>query len=139
MDCRKPFISLQIATMACDRQRPSWLSLAMLGHLFRYGRLSYHGAFINLTTGRANQRTSAFQGLNYFRGSSSDLLRRLFSNDRRNLHHGTLSVSGLHFTGFLRDAHARLDRRNGVANRCFWCSFWILLGHNHLDYIDLDV
>lgn len=46
------------AVEALDRQEPfvnqtlAYQSLAMLARLFRYGRLSYHGVFINLTTGR---------------------------------------------------------------------------------------
>jgi PRTRC genetic system ThiF family protein len=46
------------AIEALDRQEPfvnqtlAYQSLAMLARLFRYGRLSYHGAFINLLTGR---------------------------------------------------------------------------------------
>jgi PRTRC genetic system ThiF family protein len=46
------------AVEALDRQEPfvnqtlAYHSLAMLARLFRYGRLSYHGAFINLTPGR---------------------------------------------------------------------------------------
>lgn len=46
------------AAGALDRQEPfvnqtlAYQSLAMLARLFRYGRLSHHGAFINLMTGR---------------------------------------------------------------------------------------
>jgi PRTRC genetic system ThiF family protein len=46
------------AAEALDRQEPfvnqtlAYQALAMLARLFRYGRLSYHGAFINLATGR---------------------------------------------------------------------------------------
>jgi PRTRC genetic system ThiF family protein len=46
------------AIEALDRQEPfvnqtlAYQSLAMLARLFRYGRLSYHGGFINLSTGR---------------------------------------------------------------------------------------
>ena len=29
-------------------------SLAMLARLFRYGRLKYHGGFVNLVTGRVS-------------------------------------------------------------------------------------
>lgn len=29
-------------------------SLAMLARLFRYGRLSYHGGFVNVATGRVS-------------------------------------------------------------------------------------
>jgi PRTRC genetic system ThiF family protein len=50
------------AIEALDRQEPfvnqtlAHQALAMLARLFRYGRLPYHGAFINLSTGR----TAAF-------------------------------------------------------------------------------
>jgi PRTRC genetic system ThiF family protein len=46
------------AVEALERQEPfinqtlAYHALAMLARLFRYGRLSYHGGFINLTTGR---------------------------------------------------------------------------------------
>ena len=46
------------AVEALDRQEPfinqtlAYQALAMLARLFRYGRLSYHGGFINLATGR---------------------------------------------------------------------------------------
>ncbi len=46
------------AVEALDRQEPfinqtlAYQALAMLARLFRYARLSYHGGFINLTTGR---------------------------------------------------------------------------------------
>jgi PRTRC genetic system ThiF family protein len=46
------------AVEALERQEPfinqtlAYHSLAMLARLFRYGRLSYHGGFINLSTGR---------------------------------------------------------------------------------------
>jgi PRTRC genetic system ThiF family protein len=47
------------ALEALQRQEPfvnqtlTYLALAMLARLFRYGRLSYHGAFVNLRSGRA--------------------------------------------------------------------------------------
>jgi len=43
---------------ALERQEPfvnqtlAYQALAMLARLFRYGRLSYHGGFVNLRTGR---------------------------------------------------------------------------------------
>jgi PRTRC genetic system ThiF family protein len=43
---------------ALDKQEPfvnqtlAYQALAMLARLFRYGRLSYHGGFVNLRTGR---------------------------------------------------------------------------------------
>ena len=46
------------ALEALERQEPfvnqtlAYQALAMLARLFRYGRLSYHGAFVNLRTGR---------------------------------------------------------------------------------------
>lgn len=46
------------AAEALDRQEPfvnqavAYQALAMLARLFRYGRLAYHGSFINLSTGR---------------------------------------------------------------------------------------
>lgn len=46
------------AAEALDRQEPfvnqtlAYQSLAMVARLFRYGRLSYHGGFVNLATGR---------------------------------------------------------------------------------------
>ena len=46
------------AIEALDRQEPfvnqtlAYHALAMLARLFRYGRISHHGAFINLATGR---------------------------------------------------------------------------------------
>jgi len=46
------------AVEALERQEPfinqtlAYQALAMLAQLFRYGRISYHGGFINLTTGR---------------------------------------------------------------------------------------
>ena len=46
------------AIEALERQEPfinqtlAYQALAMLARLFRYGRLSYHGGFINLVTGR---------------------------------------------------------------------------------------
>ena len=46
------------AIEALERQEPfvnqtlAYQSLAMLARLFRYGRLSYHGGFLNLVTGR---------------------------------------------------------------------------------------
>ena len=46
------------AIEALERQEPfinqtlAYQSLAMLARLFRYGRLSYHGGFLNLATGR---------------------------------------------------------------------------------------
>jgi PRTRC genetic system ThiF family protein len=46
------------AVEALDRQEPfvnqtlAYQALAMLARLFRYGRLSHHGGFINLATGR---------------------------------------------------------------------------------------
>jgi hypothetical protein len=44
----------------------------------------------------------------------------LFSNNGRYLHHPKpISLRGFHFTNFLRNTRARLDRRDGVANRCF--------------------
>jgi len=33
-------------------QTLAYQALAMLARLFRYGRLSYHGGFVNLRTGR---------------------------------------------------------------------------------------
>jgi hypothetical protein len=33
-------------------QALAYQALAMLARLFRYGRLSYHGGFVNLRTGR---------------------------------------------------------------------------------------
>jgi hypothetical protein len=36
-----------------DFFRSLYQALAMLARLFRYGRLSYHGGFVNLQTGRA--------------------------------------------------------------------------------------
>jgi hypothetical protein len=66
--------------------------------------------------------------------------RALFNNNGRSLNHsGVLSFSGLHLPHSLRDTRARLDRRNRIANCCLWCRRWILLGHNHLDHVDLDV
>jgi PRTRC genetic system ThiF family protein len=47
------------ALEALERQEPfvnqalAYQALAMLARLFRYGRLSYHGGFVNLRTGRA--------------------------------------------------------------------------------------
>jgi hypothetical protein len=47
------------AVEALDRQEPfvnqtlAYQALAMLARLFRYGRLSFHGNFFNLKTGRA--------------------------------------------------------------------------------------
>lgn len=65
---------------------------------------------------------------------------QLFSNNGRNLHRlESFFPSDLHVMNFLRDAHVRLDRRDGVANRCSWCGFWIPISHDHLDHIDLDV
>ena len=46
------------AVEALERQEPfvnqtlAYQALAMLARLFRYGRLSYHGGFVNLRTGR---------------------------------------------------------------------------------------
>jgi PRTRC genetic system ThiF family protein len=46
------------AVEALERQEPfvnqtlAYQALAMLGRLFRYGRLSYHGGFVNLRNGR---------------------------------------------------------------------------------------
>jgi hypothetical protein len=46
------------ALVALERQEPfvnqtlGYQALAMLARLFRYGRLSYHGGFVNLCTGR---------------------------------------------------------------------------------------
>jgi PRTRC genetic system ThiF family protein len=46
------------AVEALRRQEPlvnqtlAYLALAMLARLFRYGRISYHGSFVNLRTGR---------------------------------------------------------------------------------------
>jgi hypothetical protein len=46
------------ALEALERQEPfvnqslAYEALAMLARLFRYGRLSYHGAFVNLRSGR---------------------------------------------------------------------------------------
>lgn len=46
------------AVEALERQEPfinqtlAYQALAMLGRLFRYGRLSYHGGFLNLANGR---------------------------------------------------------------------------------------
>jgi hypothetical protein len=46
------------AVEALDRQEPfinqtlALSALAMLGQLFRYGKLSYHGAFFNARTGQ---------------------------------------------------------------------------------------
>jgi PRTRC genetic system ThiF family protein len=46
------------AVEALDRQEPfinqtlAYQALAMLARLFRYGRLTYHGGFVNLATGR---------------------------------------------------------------------------------------
>lgn len=46
------------ATEALERQEPfinqtlAYQALAMLARLFRYGRLAFHGAYINLATGR---------------------------------------------------------------------------------------
>lgn len=46
------------AVEALERQEPfinqtlGYQALAMLARLFRYGRISYHGAFVNLVTGR---------------------------------------------------------------------------------------
>jgi PRTRC genetic system ThiF family protein len=46
------------ALEALERQEPfvnqtlAYQALAMLARLFRYGRLSYHGGFVNLSTGR---------------------------------------------------------------------------------------
>jgi PRTRC genetic system ThiF family protein len=46
------------ALEALERQEPfvnqtlAYQALAMLGRLFRFGRLSYHGGFVNLQTGR---------------------------------------------------------------------------------------
>jgi PRTRC genetic system ThiF family protein len=46
------------AIEALERQEPfinqtlAYQALAMVGRLFRYGRLSYHGGFVNLATGR---------------------------------------------------------------------------------------
>jgi len=46
------------ALEALERQEPfvnqtlAYQALAMLARLFRYGRLSYHGGFVNLQTGR---------------------------------------------------------------------------------------
>ena len=46
------------ALEALERQEPfvnqtlAYQALAMLARLFRYGRLSYHGGFVNLRTGR---------------------------------------------------------------------------------------
>jgi PRTRC genetic system ThiF family protein len=48
------------AIEALERQEPfvnqvlANHSLAMLARLFRYGRLSYHGGFVNVATGRVN-------------------------------------------------------------------------------------
>ena len=48
------------ALEALERQEPfvnqtlAYQALAMLARLFRYGRLSYHGGFVNLRTGRTN-------------------------------------------------------------------------------------
>ena len=48
------------AVEALDRQEPfinqtlALNALAMLGQLFRYGKLSYHGAFFNARTGQTN-------------------------------------------------------------------------------------
>jgi hypothetical protein len=42
LDRQEPFINQTLASSA----------LAMLGQLFRYGKLSYHGAFFNARTGQ---------------------------------------------------------------------------------------
>lgn len=48
------------AVEALERQEPfinqtlAYVALAMLARLFRYGRLTFHGGFINLATGRAS-------------------------------------------------------------------------------------
>jgi hypothetical protein len=48
------------AVEALDRQEPfinqtlALNALAMLGQLFRYGKLSYHGAFFNARTGQTS-------------------------------------------------------------------------------------
>jgi hypothetical protein len=48
------------AIEALQRQEPfinqtlAYQALAMLARLFRYGRLSYHGGFINLASGRSS-------------------------------------------------------------------------------------
>jgi hypothetical protein len=48
------------AVEALQRQEPfvnqtlAYQALAMLARLFRYGRLSYHGGFVNLATGRTS-------------------------------------------------------------------------------------
>jgi hypothetical protein len=42
LDPQEPFVNQTLA----------YQSLAVLARLFRYGRLSHHGAFINLMTGR---------------------------------------------------------------------------------------
>lgn len=55
---KKDRLSACSATEALDRQEPfvnqtlAYQALAMLARLFRYGRISYHGGFINLATGR---------------------------------------------------------------------------------------
>ena len=65
---------------------------------------------------------------------------QLFSNNGRNFHRlDSLFAGRLHLPNFLRDAHAGLGSRDVVANRSFWCSFWLWIGHDHLHHIDLDV
>jgi PRTRC genetic system ThiF family protein len=55
---RKDKLPACSAVEALDRQEPfvnqtlAYQALGMLARLFRYGRLSYHGGFINLATGR---------------------------------------------------------------------------------------
>jgi PRTRC genetic system ThiF family protein len=55
---RKDKLPACSAAESLDRQEPfvnqtlAYQALAMLARLFRYGRLSYHGGFINLATGR---------------------------------------------------------------------------------------
>lgn len=56
---RKDYLPSCSAVAALERQEPfvnqalAYQALAMLARLFRYGRLSYHGGFVNLQTGRA--------------------------------------------------------------------------------------
>ena len=56
------------AVEALERQEPfvnqtlAYQSLAMLARLFRYGRLSYHGGFLDLTSGRLTPLRAATRG-----------------------------------------------------------------------------
>ena len=55
---RKDTLPSWSAIEALERQEPfvnqtlAYQALAMLARLFRYGRLSFHGGFVNLQTGR---------------------------------------------------------------------------------------